>query len=104
MAKNKYRLIWSKQPNQQGLARVGQAPRGAILKVNGVEVGHVYANSVGFHSYLGWYWTACHGNLASDTKDIPVIPLQNTYKTPDNDLEFAKASCEAYVREVLDRS
>ena len=102
MARKKYRLTWSKQPNEQGLARVSQATRGAILKVNGIVVGHVYANRVGWSDYRGWYWTACHGNLATDTKDIPVIPLKNTYKTPDNEIEDAKTACEAYVRGVLE--
>jgi len=88
----------------KGWARITQSPRGAILKVNGFDVGRVYANSSGWNEYNGWYWTAVYGSLASDDKSIPPIPLTNTYKTPTNELEEAKKSCEAYVRGILARA
>lgn len=94
MAK-KYRLTWSKQPNEQGLASVCQGPRGAILKLNGVVAGRVYANP---HQYKGWYWVARHNT----TEEVPwEVPLKNTCDTPVKELEDAKKACEAYVREVL---
>jgi hypothetical protein len=96
---NKPRLSWSKQPNEQGMAQVGQGPRGAILKVNGVIVGRVYANGVGFHNYKGWYWTAYH-TQKEDPKCPPIV-LKNTWETPIADLNDAKLACEAYVREQL---
>lgn len=103
MAKKKYRLTWSRQPNEQGLASVCQGPRGAVLKVSGVRVGRVYANSVGFHDYNGWYWVARHGG-AGDDPTIPEIPIKNTCETPTKELEVAKAECEAYVRGTLDKA
>jgi len=103
MAKKKYRLTWSREPNEQGLASVSQGPRGAVLKVNGVRVGSVYANSVSFHDYNGWYWVARHGG-GSDDPTIPEIPLKNTCNTPTKELEDAKKAFEAYVRGVLDKA
>ena len=102
--KKKFRLTWSRQPSSGGLASIGEGPRGAILKVNGVKVGSVYANGLGSHYYKGWYWVANYGNLASDDKGIPVIPLRNTCDTTINEIEDAKSACEAYVRGVLDKS
>ena len=96
---NKPRLTWSKQPNEQGLAQVGQGPCGAILKVNGVIVGRVYAHTSGFHQYNGWYWTARHSQ--SDSPKCPEIQLKNTCETPLKELNDAKLACEAYVREQL---
>ena len=96
---SKLRLTWSKQPNEQGLAQVGQGPRGAILKVNGVIVGRVYANLIGFHQFNGWYWTARHSQ--SDSPKCPEIQIKNTCDSPTNDLLEAKLACEGYVREQL---
>jgi hypothetical protein len=55
-----HRLSWRKQPSDGGLCRIGQAPRGAILKVSGKDVGHISAKSTGWGEWRGWYWFA-HG-------------------------------------------
>src|SRR5262249_46784393 len=91
---NKIRLFWNKEPNEQGLASIGQAPRGAFLKVNGVIVGRVYAYTVSLNVYDGGWWIARDNTLG--------IPLRNTCN--DNripTLDEAKTACEAYVRQHL---
>jgi hypothetical protein len=86
------RLTWRREPSMQGLARVTQGPRGAILKVNGEDVGRVYANrDYRTHRHNGWYWTARGNGVA----------LKNTCGTPVASIEEAKAACAAYVRECL---
>ena len=85
----KPRLSWRKQPNETGLAAVGQGPRGAILKVNGDDVANVYAHG----RSGGWYYVARNNS--------GTIPLRNTCDKVVKDLEAAKAACEAYVRECL---
>ena len=94
--KKKARLTWRKQPNESGLARVGQGPRGAVLKVDGEDVGRVCANSVGFNEYRGWYWTA--------VDNAGRVPLKNTCDKPVAALDDAKRQCEAYVRKCIDNA
>jgi hypothetical protein len=88
------RLTWRKEPSETGLARVTQSPRGAILKVEGVDVGHVYANRVAWQQFRGWYWVASG----------PGIPLKNTCGSPVETIAIAKVQCTSYVRECLEKS
>ena len=92
---SKPRLTWRKQPNETGLRSIGQGPRGAILKVDGEDVGRVYAYGRGITGdpHRGWYWTA--------RDNAGHIPLRNTAGKPVKDLEEAKAACKAYVLECL---
>lgn len=99
MSKARYRITWSKEPNEQGLSRVNQGPRGAILKVNGFLVARVQAHCVGYHNYNGWYWVARYDK--GENNQTFEVPLKNTCAKPAKDLEVAKAECEAYVRGVL---
>ena len=88
------KLTWSKQPSEQGLASVGQGPRGAILKVDGKRIGTVSAVSIGWKSWRGWFWS-------TPPDDDLGIPWHNSHETPSFDLDAAKAECEAYVRKCL---
>jgi hypothetical protein len=49
---------WRKEPNEQGLARVCQRPRGFELRENGEVLIHVSAATAGGWSreVEGWYW------------------------------------------------
>lgn len=85
----KTRLSWRKEPNETGLRGVCQAPRGAILKVNGEDVAHVYAAS----RNGGFYYVARNND--------GTIPLRNTCDRTSRDLDSAKAACEAYVLACL---
>lgn len=94
------RLSWRKQPSETGLARVCQAPRGAILRwappgAEGKDIGRVYPRAVDFHKYDGWYWYA----KSADGR----IRRCNTANNPVETLEEAKAACLAYVRAELSR-
>lgn len=88
------RMTWRKQPSETGLARVCQGPRGAVLKVDGEDVGRVYARRVGGPGqYSGWYWVARSDRLA--------VPLMNTSDSLVASLDEAKAACADYVRKAL---
>jgi hypothetical protein len=91
MPTKKPRLTWRKQPNAKGLAKVAQAPRGAILRVDGEDVVHVAAASAGWIQWSGWYWYTYSDKF----------PFRNTSKTPVATLEDAKREAEAHIRENL---
>ncbi len=85
------KLTWSKQPSEQGLARVCQGPRGAILKLDGERVGYVYATRPS-----GWYWVAIN-----DTLGVTLFNSCASGRALTADLDTAKAECEDYVRKCL---
>lgn len=90
------RMTWRKEPNETGLAAIGQAPRGAILKVDGTDVARVYPKPIGGYGrreYRGWYWTAASSTLP--------IPWQNTSDRPVATIEAAKEAAAAYARSCL---
>ena len=55
--KSKSRYSWRKQPNEAGLARVCQRPRGMELRFAGATVGHV-----AHHGERSFYWYGCGVN------------------------------------------
>lgn len=81
------RLTWSRQPNEKGLARVGQSTRGKDLKLLGCRI--AYVRPFAAH----WYW------VAFDT--AKGIPLRNTAHEAVATMAEAQERCEAYVRECL---
>ena len=96
---SKSRLTWRKEPSEKGLARIGQGPRGADLRVGTSAVAHVRAarRDLGGSYYWYWYGSATelgipHRNTASERRDWP-----NT----DEGFEAAKADCQAYVERCL---
>src|SRR5579859_8196065 len=100
----KGRLVWRREPNETGLARVCQSPRGAELRLcvpgrKPERVGWVNPVRHSFHDYRGWYWIA----WSKDGR----VPRYNTVdsecgvvKTFDT-LDAAKADCFAYVKSCL---
>ena len=90
------RATWRKQPSEQGLMRIGQSPRGAILKVGGEDVGRVYARFISMHNYSGWYWVARGEG----------VPLRNSGSEDGgiyDEIDDAKAACKAYVLKCLSK-
>lgn len=88
MSMTKPRLTWSRQPDETGLARVCQPPRGAILKANGKEVAYV-SPVLGWPNrhILGWYFVGMGQNSYNDPDGTGVFPTMNE----------AKAACKAYI-------
>jgi hypothetical protein len=93
----KPRITWKREPNEQGLASIGQVERGYDLRINGervVSVRPVTSGSVMDRETRGWYWyggSAAHG-----------IPNKNTWnRTPFATIDDAKADAEAYVRKHI---
>lgn len=87
------RLTWRKQPSEGGLRSIGQSPRGAILKMDGEDIGRVTANRVGWQRWMGWYWIA----VSADGR----VPLSNSCAKPAATIDDAKAECLAYVKRCL---
>lgn len=101
MAKHKkHRITWSKEPNETGLARVCQDPRGRNLKVDRRIVGRVCPPGRFRTLTNGCEWYAVDDELS--------IPLVNSccganpvfYPTMDE----AAAACEAYVRACIEKA
>jgi hypothetical protein len=94
----KPRLTWCKQPNESGLARVAQSPRGAILKVDGKVAARVDAVGGGPNQFRGWSW-------AAGWDMAPTVPHHNAFpgygKPLPQDIEVAKAAARAYVEAAL---
>ncbi len=94
------RLSWKREPNETGLARIGQGARGFDLRIGGVSVAEVrplyhYPKDGGARRLLGYTYSANdrhHG-----------IKIRNTVKTGHcwREIDDAKAACEKYVRECL---
>lgn len=91
------RLTWKHEPNEKGLARVGQGPRGydlnfgehkRIASVDMVRQGSKFV-------YKGWYWSC-----ASD--DALGITHHNTASNPVETMDEAKEQAEAYIRSCLE--
>ena len=88
------RVTWRKQPHEPGLASIGEGPRGAILRVDGEDVGHVYARRLGMaFEWKDWYWTA-----RGEGVDPRNSSAEGRYY---DDIEAAKADCRAYIMERL---
>ena len=95
------RLTWSKQPSERGLASVCQAPRGANLKVNGIEIGAVRPKLVDWRTWDGWYWYArIPSSLVGGDEGV----YHNSSDNPDETIEQAKVACETWVREWLQQA
>ena len=77
------RISWRKQP------RVMYDSRGAILRVDGFDVGRVLSAGRGTAQ---WFWYA----------GGPDVPLENSSLRPVDSIEAAKAECERYVRDAIE--
>ena len=87
------RITWRKQPNEKGLSRVCQSPRGAILRVDGRDVARVQAHRTDWQHYRGWTWYA-----RCDELGVALLNDGRVHMT----IEDAKAAAEAYVRACLE--
>jgi hypothetical protein len=80
------KLRWKLQPRETGLRAVGARPRGSVLH-DGEKRFAVVSPTDG-----GWYWVAGWSSG---------IPHKNTWATPVDTVEEAKAQAMAYVKEHL---
>jgi hypothetical protein len=86
------RLSWRKEPNERGLASIGQPPRGYELRFDGKQIAGVSPLFAGWSRDIkGWYYCA--------RSDEYGVPLMNTCSgKPFATKDEAKAACDAYVR------
>ena len=86
-------LRWKKEPDESGLASIGQAERGWDLRRDGEELASVRPIERPRFNVVAWYFCASVGddryNSYADKK---------AWKTP----EAAKAAAEKWVRERLE--
>lgn len=80
---------WRKQPSEDGLRSIGQAPRGYELRLNGDVLVHVVACGGGalLGPLRGWYW------YGFDTNTYRTKPLFET-------AEDAKADADAFYKSM----
>jgi hypothetical protein len=88
------KLTWSKEPDERGLGRAVQAPRGRILKCDGKHIATVEPFTVGFHKYDGWYW------YCGDDDELG-LRHRNTCDEPLPTIEEAQRQCEIWIRARL---
>lgn len=89
------RLSWRKEPNETGLARTGQFPRGFDLRISGITLGSVRPLN---RRVTKWYWHTAH------PLTLNAIPRQNTAHAPVDTADEAKQACEAFWRERLGKT
>jgi hypothetical protein len=87
-------LRWRKDPRETGLRAVGAGPRGSGLYENKIKK-FAHVSPLGgdwMRPLAGWYWVA---GWDSD------VPHRNTYRTPCETEDEAKAEAFAYVQQHL---
>jgi hypothetical protein len=92
------RLRWKREPNEKGLARSFQAPRGCIYHDGVTEYARVYPAPTlkGYpRSFCGWYWVARVDGL---------VPLCNTCYTPVGTVDEAKREAQQYIKECIEKA
>lgn len=95
---NKPRLAWRKEPNEQGLARIGQGPRGYELRINGKRVADVSAVRNGFkYEYIGWMWSCASNDELGIAWKNTSAEQRKPYPMTDEGMEQAKTDCKAYI-------
>jgi hypothetical protein len=88
------RITFRKRPNERGLARHVQGPRGYEVRLDGKTIAAVSPLPVGFHEYRGWYW------YCGQRTDLG-IEYRNTCRSPVDTADEAKAQCKAYLLACL---
>ena len=91
----KPRLRWRKQPNERGLARVVQLPRGHDYTDGEKTIAYVRPSIDGYggsRALKGWYW------WASGDAGLPYV---NTCNDLCATAEEAKKKAQSYVKEHL---
>lgn len=95
MAERKKPLRWRKEPDEQGLASIGQAARGWDLRRDGEELAVVRPIESPRFCVVAWYFYGSVGD-----KSYNSFNDKKAWKTP----EAAKAAAEKWVRTELDIS
>lgn len=87
------RLSWRKQPDERGLASIGQSPRGLELRYGNENIADVLPVTKGNRwNVVAWYFCASADEFG--------VPHRNTYGAKHyKTKELAKAACDAYVKE-----
>jgi hypothetical protein len=90
-------LRWRREPDEPGLARIGQPPRGAELRIGNEVLASVCAARAErwSRSYIGWYWVAISDKYG--------VPLHNSCRKPVSDIEEAKVQAHGYVLQHIKR-
>jgi hypothetical protein len=86
------RMAWRKQPNEKGLARICQGPRGYELRSGGEVVMHVAPKREGFDKWAihGWYFYGLGYNSLSEGR---------VFTSPED----AKGAATAYAKANLSK-
>lgn len=90
------KMAWRREPNEEGLRRVGQGERGWDLWSGKSRVGSVRPKYENWGRIkVGYYW------VARWDSPNPTIPLMNTASTPTQNVGQAIADLEKYIRTYL---
>lgn len=94
MTTSAIKMVWRRQPNAMGLARVGQGERGWELWCGKESrVGYIGPKYEGLGRIRnGYFW------VARWDPPNPIIPLMNTASTPTQTPGQAIADLEKYIR------
>ena len=84
-------LRWKKQPNREGLERIGQGPRGWQLSTGKEIVMHVAPVTPRFDRFtvVGWYFYGCD---------------HNSYATPCETAEQAKEQAKEFYLKTQEKN
>ena len=95
---NKPRITWRKEANEQGLARIGQGPRGYELRINGNRVADISPVRNGFKlEYIGWMWSCASNDELGIAWKNTSAEKRKPYPMTDDGMEQAKADCKTYI-------
>ena len=88
------RISITKTPNEQGLARISQSPRGKEIKIDGKRVGSVAMVKRGWNDWNGWYFY-----VGSPEHNIPLLnTLAITPKKIYLTVEDAVTAAKEYIK------
>jgi hypothetical protein len=90
------KITFKARPRSGGLASVGEGPRGWDIRLDGKEVGSVYAAGGGAFTgpMKGWYFV-----FGLDEK--LGIPYINNCNKPQKDADVVKKQAKEYLMKVL---
>lgn len=95
---NKPRITWRKEPSEQGLARIGQGPRGYQLCINGKCIADISPVRNGFQpEYIGWMWSCASNDELGIVWKNTSAEKRKPYPMTDDGMEQAKADCKTYI-------
>ena len=90
------KIRWKKEPKETGLRSVGAAARGYVLHDGKTNYAYIYPKGGGWlGKQNGWYWVVpMHENM----------PYKNSFQTPCETVEKAKAEAKDYVMSYLKKA